>query len=128
MPALQLGATNSATIGDNAKITDDSIINYARQGQCRANVAIGVAYGTDVAQAMDVIAKACSEADLVLQDPAPSVAFAGFGASSLDLLARPWSNPEHFPAMQHNVRIKVYDALNAAGIEIPFDQVVVHKA
>ena len=64
----------------------------------------------------------------VLADPAPSVAFAGFGASSLDLLARPWSKPDSFPAMQHNVRIKIYQALDAAGIEIPFDQVVIHKA
>ena len=30
--------------------------------------------------------------------------------------------------MLHNVRIAAYDALNASGIEIPFDQIVVHQA
>jgi small-conductance mechanosensitive channel len=30
--------------------------------------------------------------------------------------------------MQHNVRIAIYDALEQAGIEIPFDQIVVNQA
>ncbi|MDX2438821.1 MAG: mechanosensitive ion channel [Acidobacteriota bacterium] len=112
----------------NSKITDDSIVNYARLGKVRANVSIGVAYGTDIAKAMQVIQKACAGSDLVLADPAPDVAFAGFGASSLDLLARPWSLPDDFPSMQHHVRIAIYDALAEAGIEIPFDQIVLHQA
>lgn len=112
----------------NSKITDDSIINYAKKGKIRANVSIGVAYGTDISKAMQVIARACAAADLVLTEPVPSVAFAGFGSSSLDLLARPWSLPDDYPAMQHNVRVEIYNALAEAGIEIPFDQIVVHRA
>jgi small-conductance mechanosensitive channel len=64
------------------------------QGKVRANISIGVAYGTDIAKAMDVIQKACAGSDLVLADPAPDVAFGGFGASSVDLFARPWSLPD----------------------------------
>jgi small conductance mechanosensitive channel len=119
---------NETIIIPNAKITDDSIINYAMRGKVRANVSIGVAYGTDIAKAMDVIQKACASADLVLEEPAPDVAFGGFGASSLDLYARPWSLPDDFPSMQHNVRIAIYNALDEAGIEIPFDQIVVHQS
>ena len=118
---------NETIIMPNSKITDDSIVNYATKGKIRANVSIGVAYGTDLARAMQVIEQACSRADLVLSDPAPAVAFDGFGASSLDLLARPWSLPDDFPGMQHNVRIEIYNALNESGIEIPFDQIVVHQ-
>jgi small conductance mechanosensitive channel len=119
---------NETIIIPNSMITADAIINYAMRGNVRANVSIGVAYGTDLAKAMDVIQKACAASDLVLDDPAPDVAFAGFGASSLDLLARPWSLPDDFPSMQHNVRINIYNALEEAGIEIPFDQIVVHQA
>jgi small conductance mechanosensitive channel len=119
---------NETIIIPNSMITADAIINYAMRGKVRANVSIGVAYGTDLAKAMDVIQKACAASDLVLDDPAPDVAFAGFGASSLDLLARPWSLPDDFPTMQHNVRINIYNALEEAGIEIPFDQIVVHQA
>lgn len=127
--ATTLGTPDNETIIiPNSKITDDSIVNYAKKGSCRANVSIGVAYGTDIAQAMDAVEAACRKADLVLPEPAPSVAFAGFGASSLDLLARPWCLPDDFPGMQHNVRIAIYNELAARNIEIPFDQIVVHKA
>jgi len=119
---------NETIIIPNSKITDDSIINYSIKGTIRANVEIGVAYGTDIARAMDVIQQACAGADRVLKDPAPDVAFAGFGGSSLDLKARPWCLPDDYPSMQHNVRIAIYRALNGAGIEIPFDQIVVHRA
>lgn len=119
---------NETIIIPNSKITDDSIINYAHRGKVRANISIGVAYGTDLSKAMQVIQQASAGSDLVLQDPAPDVAFAGFGASSLDLLARPWSLPDDFPTMQHNVRVAIYEALDKAGIEIPFDQIVVHQA
>ena len=118
---------NETIIIPNSKITDDSIINYSIRGKIRANVSIGVAYGTDIARAINVIQKACASADLVLSDPVPDVAFCGFGASSLDLAARPWCLPDDFPAMQHNVRIAIYSALDEAGIEIPFDQIVVHQ-
>lgn len=119
---------NETIIIPNSKITDDCIVNYSRKGLCRANVEIGVAYGTDVHRAMDVIAKACAGADLVVSDPAPDVVFAGFGASSIDFYARPWCKPDDYPAMKHHVRVAIHDALDAAGIEIPFTQIVVHQA
>ncbi len=119
---------NETIIIPNSKITDDSIINYSKRGMIRANVSIGVAYGTDIAKAIEVIQKACASSDLVLEDPAPDVAFGEFGASSLDLLARPWCLPDDFPTMKHNVRIAIYKALDEAGIEIPFNQIVVHQA
>ncbi|MDH3284744.1 MAG: mechanosensitive ion channel family protein [Acidobacteriota bacterium] len=56
------------------------------------------------------------------------MAFAGFGASSLDLVARPRCRPDDLPAMSHNARLAIHDALNRAGIEIPFNQIVVHNA
>jgi small conductance mechanosensitive channel len=112
----------------NSEVSSGSIVNYSTEGKLRANIEIGVAYGTDLKQAMEIIAKACAGAELVLSDPESSVAFSGFGASSIDFLARPWAKPNDYPAMQHNARIAIYDALNAAGIEIPFNQIVVTRA
>ncbi len=127
--ATTLGTPDNETIIiPNAKITDDSIVNFSKKGVCRANVSIGVAYGTDIGQAMEAIVAACKRSELVLDTPAPDVAFGGFGSSSLDLLARPWSKPENYPTMQHNVRVAIYDELAKRGIEIPFDQIVLHKA
>ena len=51
-----------------------------------------------------------------------------FGASSLDFSVRPWAKTADFLSMLHDVRVAIYDDLNAAGIEIPFNQIVVHQA
>ena len=127
--ATTLGTPDNETIIiPNAKITDDSITNFAKKGSLRANVSIGVAYGTDIDLAMEAVIAACKKSELVLDSPAPTVAFDGFGSSSLDLLARPWCEPNNYPAMHHHVRIAIYKELEVRGIEIPFDQIVVHKA
>ena len=76
---------------------------------------------------MAVIIEACSSVDTVLSDPAPSVNFSGFGASSLDFEVRPWAETSDYLGMLYEVRIALYNALNAAEIEIPFDQIVVHR-
>lgn len=120
--------SNELKIIPNGSITSDVIINYTAQGELRGGIAVGIAYGSDVQQAMKVMIDACNSVDTVLADPAPSVNFAGFGASSLDFQVRPWASTADYLGMLHNVRIALYDALNGAGIEIPFDQIVVHQA
>lgn len=112
----------------NGTVTGNSIHNFTQRGTRRADIAIGVAYGTDLTRATEVFLSACKRCDKVLDDPAPSVFFAGFGASSLDFSVRPWASSSDYAAMLHEVRLALYQDLEAAGIEIPFDQVVLHQA
>ena len=119
---------NERIIVPNKTVTSDSIVNYTVEGTLRGAIDVGVAYGSDIEQVREILAKAAQSADLVLQDPASSAAFVGLGASSLDFKVFAWSATGDFVPMLHNVRNKVYDALNEAGIEIPFDQLVLHKA
>ncbi|MEM1249747.1 MAG: mechanosensitive ion channel domain-containing protein [Acidobacteriota bacterium] len=118
---------NDTIIVPNGEATSSSIVNHSKLGNRRANISIGVAYGTDIEKALQVITDCLKTTEKVLEEPAPSCAFGGFGASSLDLLARPYALPGDYPGMQHNARISIYNALNNAGIEIPFDQIVVHQ-
>ena len=127
--ASKLGTpSNELKIVPNGAITSDVIVNYTAQGTLRGGIAVGISYGSDVQRAMRVMIDACRSVDTVLPEPAPSVNFAGFGASSLDFEVRPWATSDDFLGMLHAVRIALYDALNEAGIEIPFDQIVVHRA
>lgn len=119
---------NEKIIVPNGAITSDPIVNHTSEGTLRGGIAVGVAYGTNVEEAMRVMLAACTSAALVLEDPAPTVVFTGFGASSLDFEVRPWSTSADHMDMLHAVRISLYDGLNDAGIEIPFDQIVVHNA
>ncbi len=119
---------NDKVIMPNGSITSTSIVNHTALGTQRAGIAVGVAYGTDLEKAMSVLKDACATVPGVLEEPAPSVFLTGFGASSIDFEVRPWSAVGDFAPMQHDVRVAVYDALEKAGIEIPFSQIVVHKA
>ena len=119
---------NEKIIVPNGAITSDPIVNHTSEGTLRGGIAVGVAYGTDVEAAMRAMLSACESVETVLEDPAPSVNFAGFGASSLDFEVRPWATSADYLVMLHDVRIALYDTLNEAGIEIPFDQIVVHQA
>jgi small conductance mechanosensitive channel len=119
--------SNELKIVPNGSITGDVIINYTAQGELRGGINVGIAYGSDVQAAMKVMIDACRSVESVLSDPAPSVNFSGFGASSLDFEVRPWATTGDYLGMLHQVRIALYDALNAADIEIPFDQIVVHQ-
>lgn len=119
---------NEKVIIPNSAITAANVQNFTVLGKRRAKISIGVAYGEDMDKALEVLLGAAQRADLVLPDPEPAVAFVGFGASSLDFLVLTYATPENWIAMQHNVRKAIYEDLNKAGIEIPFNQIVVHRA
>lgn len=119
---------NERIIIPNASVTGDSIINHTATGRIRTTIAAGVAYGADIDEVCKILLKAAEDADLVLDDPEPGVAFLDMAASSLNFGLHCWAEPAHFVDMQHNVRREIYNKLNEAGIEIPFDQIVVHKA
>jgi small conductance mechanosensitive channel len=125
--ATTLNLPNGTTIVvPNAGITQSSICNITGNGRVRGTVEIGVAYGTDLGQAQAVLARAASESPLVLTEPSPPEAYlASFGASSIDYAVHCWSTPEDHLAMLADVRKRVYDALNAEGIDIPFQTVTV---
>lgn len=119
---------NEKVIVPNATVTGGTIINYTQPGILRGGVDVGIAYGSDVPKAMDVMLKAARRAQYVLDDPEAHVAFVGLGASSLDFTVYAWCNSADYRDMFHTVRSTIYEDLTAAGIEIPFTQLVLHKA
>ena len=112
----------------NASITGGVITNHTREGRRRADIGIGVAYGADLAKVSSVLEAAARSVEEVLDDPGVGVAVTGFGASSVDFVVLVWSTVPNYLPMQHKVKVALYNALNEAEIEIPFDQIVVHQA
>ena len=103
-------------------------VNVTRKGVVRGSISIGVAYGTNLAEAEAVLLAATKSSPFVLDEPGVDLALVGFGASSCDFAVMPWSTTGNYLSMLHDVRHRVYVALNEAGIDIPFDQVVMHTA
>ena len=119
---------NQKIIVPNAQATGGSIVNITVLGTRRVAVEIGVAYGTKPEEVMAILIKAAKSGDLVLADPEPAAALTSFGASSVNYTVFSWAKAADWLAVTGGTRVAVYNALNDAGIEIPFDQVVMHQA
>ncbi|RME24584.1 MAG: mechanosensitive ion channel family protein [Deltaproteobacteria bacterium] len=119
---------NMKIIVPNGAITGGSITNITTLGTRRISVDVGVAYGADLQQVQQVLQKAAERCTRALKDPAPAVAFVNLGASSLDFTVFAWCRSADWLDLMHELRCNVYDDLNNAGIEIPFNQIVVHQA
>ena len=89
-----------------------------------------VAYGTDLDALLPRLAAAMAAVPRVLAEPAPNVQLAGFGADGLSLALGFWIEDPHagLANVKSDVNLAVWRCLNAAGIEIPFPQRVVHRA
>ena len=85
-----------------------------------------MAYGTDIEQARRVIVDAVSEVEGVLPDHPVEALFLEFGDSALIFRVRWWLESYiDTRRMFDSVNTAIYNALNEAGIDIPFPQRVV---
>ncbi len=111
----------------NANLISERVVNWTfSDRQRRVDLAVGVAYGTDPEQVIELLV-AVGRAHLeVLDIPEPIALFTGFGDSSLDFSLRFWTRFEIFPRVRSEIAVGVNTALREAGIEIPFPQRDVH--
>ncbi len=113
----------------NGLIGNGKIINEAGgpSPRNRIRVAVGVAYGSDIDQVIEVLASVAAEHPQVLAHPEPRVRFRVFGESSLDFELLGWiEEPIDRGRVKHELNCALYKALNSNEIEIPFPQRDVH--
>jgi small-conductance mechanosensitive channel len=106
----------------NAKLTSTQVINWTLSDRRRRiDLPVGVAYGTDPERAIAILLEVASRHAAVLRDPPPTALFVGFGASSLDLTLRAWTDQfDDYFKIRSELAVGVIRALDDAGIAIPF--------
>ncbi|MCM4173581.1 mechanosensitive ion channel protein [Arenibacter sp. TNZ] len=119
---------NQMAIVPNGQLSNNNIINYNSQNTRRDKIAVGIGYGSNIKQAKEILLQICSENENILKDPAPEVYVAELGDSSVNLSLRFWANNEVFWAAHFHVMEELKNKFDAAGIEIPFPQRVMHNA
>ncbi len=114
----------SEVIVPNGQLISEEVINWTFSDQLRRlEINVGVAYGNDPAEVIKLLTEAVSDHADVLQDPAPSCLFLGFGDNSLDFQARAWTGrTSQWVVVQSDLAVAMNAALNDANIEIPFPQ------
>ena len=110
----------------NSAIFSQDISNYSRYATRRLDIAVGVAYDADLTKAMDVLMTALEADGRALPDPAPQVMVMELGDSAITINLRFWVNAADLWACKWAMNKAVKEALDAAGIEIPFPQRVLH--
>ena len=112
----------------NSELVSKEVINWTLSDRLRRmEVTVGVAYGSDVHQVMELLSQAAQDHSQVLKSPEPTVLFLGFGDSSLDFSLRFWTrNYNDFLQVASDVTVQVHDVLHAHNITIPFPQRDVH--
>ncbi len=112
----------------NKHIITGQFINWSLSDPVtRVKVPVGIAYGSDVNQALHLIQQAAVEHSEVLKDPAPSVIFASFGDNALQLELRVFvEDLENYRMIRSELHSMINDKLNAANIVIAFPQQDVH--
>ncbi|MDT8357881.1 MAG: mechanosensitive ion channel family protein [Methanomicrobiaceae archaeon] len=116
----------------NSKIASSIIINYAMPDvKLKVKIPVSVAYGSDIARVKEILAgiakESAEEVDYILRDPAPSVYFLEFGASSLDFMMVVWASAFNMSwEVKDHINSRIDESFREEGIEIPFPQMDVH--
>ena len=111
----------------NASITSGNITNVSQQGVVRLHIPVGISYDADIDEARATLLKMAKQNPLVVNEPAPSIIITGLGDSSVDLEVLVWCNPLEKPRVMTAMFEGIKKSLDAANIEIPFPQRVLHN-
>ncbi len=114
----------------NSVIGKGLVVNYSEPSTVyRVQTHVGIAYGTDIEYARQVMIDAVRAQDWVMQDERIEALFLVFGESALTFRVRCWI--EHYVETRRiidKLNTTLYLALNEAGIIIPLPQRQVHLA
>jgi len=89
----------------------------------RIRLKVGVAYGSDVEQVVELLEGIATDHERVCDTPSPRVRMRGFGDSSLDFELLCWVNqPSERGLVSHELYMKIYKSFGEAAVEIPFPQ------
>lgn len=111
---------NKLVIMPNGALSNGNITNYSEHGVLKVFHTIGVSYNADIKQTKEVLMEVLTSQDKVLKDPAPMVEVSGLGDSSVDFAVRPACLTEHYWDVYFETLERAKNALDAAGIEIPY--------
>ena len=110
----------SLVVIPNRKIVGEILHNFSTIRQLHLKV--GVAYSTNLNEALRIIREILTQNAGVLPDPAPAVGISELGDSAITISVDPWVSVANFVKVQGEVNKAIIERFRAARIEIPFPQ------
>ncbi|MFZ1545504.1 MAG: mechanosensitive ion channel family protein [Candidatus Nitrotoga sp.] len=110
----------SIVVIPNRKIIGEILHNYGKIRQL--NLTVGVAYATDLTQAMTTIQRVVDANPRVIQDPVPMIGVGQLADSSINISVKPWVGIADYVPAQAELYQAIIEAFGADRIQIPFPQ------
>jgi len=107
----------------NSQVLGAKIQHFTESPSRRIVIPVGVAYGTDLEKAHEVLTEAAASVSKPQEkDLTHDVLLVGFGASSIDFEVRVWCPSREFIYVRTDAILAINKSLADAGITIPFPQ------
>jgi small conductance mechanosensitive channel len=117
---------NRRIVIPNGEIFGSTIENITFHPTRRVDVNVGTDYGADLSKTRAVLEDVARSSEGVHSEPPPQVYLKELGGSSIDWAIRVWTDTPDYWAVRERVTREVKEALDDAGIGIPFPQMDVH--
>ncbi len=123
---IEMTATRLSTVDNvdiivaNGKVWGGTIKNYTSMGARRLDRDFGISYDGDIDKAIKAITAAAAANPRVHADPAPWAKVVNLGDSSVDIQLRAWCDAADYKALSTEISQPIKQALDAAGISIPY--------
>jgi small-conductance mechanosensitive channel len=112
----------------NANLVTSMVVNHTVPTHSRRiQIAVGVAYGTDLDHACKVLIDLAAASKDVIPEPVPEVRHTGFGDSAINLALLCWiAHARDELVIASAIRFEIDRAFKREKIDIPFPQCTVH--
>lgn len=110
----------SKVVIPNRKIAGEILHNHGDIRQL--DLKIGVAYDTDLNQALSVVDEVLRGNPRVLREPAPKVQVSALADSSVNISVQPWASVTDYAPAIGELNKTLLESFRAKGISIPFPQ------
>lgn len=110
----------SRVVIPNRKIVGEVLHNYGHIRQL--DLSVGVAYGTNLAGALDVVRQVLSQNSRVLKEPAPAAGVTMLADSSINIAIKPWTAVGDYGPAKAEIYQAIVEQFHANHITIPFPQ------
>lgn len=110
----------------NETIIKANLINYSHFPLRRIKTELSVPYGIDLRRVETILIDTAKKSRFIVDDPAPSVLWTAFDSSGISCALLAWTSVQDYGSARNSIFIDIDERLKAEGIEIPFDQLVVH--
>ena len=117
---------NKKVVVPNSSVWGSTITNYTALDTRRVDLVIGISYSSDIGNAKDVLHSVLKENKMILDEPGSTVEVVEMADSSVNFVVRPWCKTADYWDVLFSVNRGAKEALDQAGIEIPFPQMDIH--